>query len=73
MTDQQRAAHIVLPIVAELVRELTAENDQVRKQSSVSKKNADATDDWREFAARAEGRLEGARRVAGLLQALARG
>lgn len=73
MTDQQRAAHMMLPVVAELVKELQAEYRAVLKEAQQPKKNHDAMDDWREFAARAEGRVQGAQRVAGLLQVVARG
>ncbi len=73
LTPHQRAAHLVLPMVAGLVKELDEEAKKVEAEAARPKKSHDAGSDWAEMALKARARVDGASRVAGMLQRLARG
>jgi hypothetical protein len=73
MTDHQRAAHLLLPVLAGVLSEIRAEYDAVSKEAKAAKGTKDAVADWREFRARAEGRVQGAGRIVTAIQAIARG
>ncbi len=73
MTDHQKAAHLVLPMVVAVIRELSDEAEKVEAEAKRTKRSHDADSDWQEFAVKARARVDGATRVAALLQRLARG
>ncbi len=73
MTDHQRAAHLLLPMVASVLKEMTADATYAETEAKKARKNRDADSDWREIAVKARARAEGASRIAGVLQAVARG
>lgn len=73
LTDQQRAALLMMPIVTGIVTELhdtavNAENDAKR-----ARKSNDAAADYIELAIRARGRVTGAAMVLDILKGIARG
>jgi hypothetical protein len=73
LNPHQRAAHLVLPLVAELIKELDDEAKHVEAEARRPKKSHDAGSDWVEMALKARAKVDGASRVAGMLQRLARG
>lgn len=67
------AAHLLLPVIVPVINELKSDADQIARERDRPKKNHDADTDWAEYAAKAEGRFQGASRVAAIIQAVARG
>lgn len=73
LTNHQKAAHILIPVIAALVGELRTEAETTGQEASRPKASHDAMQDWREIAMRAEARAEGAARVLAMVKALAHG
>lgn len=67
------AAHLLLPVIVPVINELRSDAEQIAKERDRPKQNHDADADWAEYAAKAEGRYQGASRVAAMIQAVARG
>ncbi len=76
MSNEQRAAHIVLPLVYDLVKSLRAESIRVdveSRRAAKTERSHDAKLDWTEIRAKQQGRLEGAQGVLELLKRTAAG
>lgn len=73
LTDQQRAAHLLLPMVGELLKTMNTEATQTEGEAKRARKRHDSSSDWTELAIKARARAEGASRVAAMIQAVARG
>ncbi len=73
MSDHQRAAHLLLPMVASVLKEMTADATYAEAEAKRARASKDAESDWSELALKARARAEGASRIAEMLQAVARG
>lgn len=73
LTDTQRAAHLLIPIVGSVIKELQQELDAIGMETRRKRRSQDLTADWVEFESLASGRLQGAQRIVAVLEAMARG
>lgn len=73
LTDQQRAAHVLLPVLVEELATMRSELKSAELHRGQADRSNDARSDWREFAARAQNRVEGASRIVDRVRELARG
>jgi len=73
LSAEQRAAHLLLGIVTDLVTGLRAESMRADHEAQRARRSDDETADYIELATLARGRLEGAQMVQRRLQGLARG
>jgi hypothetical protein len=73
LSNHQKAAHILLPMLAALVGEMRTEADTLEMEADKARKDRDAAGDWKEMALRARGRADGAARMLAVVRSLARG
>lgn len=71
MTDRQKAAHLTLPLVGAVVRELEETAIMAEAAAKRQRRGSDAARDMGEHAVRARGRVEGAYQVLKVVRSVA--
>jgi hypothetical protein len=63
LSDTQRAAHHIEPVIRAVVDQLREDQKTATASAKTAGGGKDAAQDWRELAARAQGRVQGAEQV----------
>lgn len=72
ISDEAKAAHVLLPKLLTVAGELHAEAKRSRLEAGQARQS-DARADWAQIVARAEGRAEGAATLVAMVRELAKG
>lgn len=73
LSNEQKAAHILLPVLVEELAVMRTELKAAELHQGQADRSNDARSDWREFAMRAQQRVEGAARLVERVRDLAKG